>query len=440
MTSFDRFDRFERQLPELFDELALPRRSDYLNDILARTATTRQRPGWAFPERWILMSALARRLPAVPRFPWRLATALALLLLGAILVALIAGSGRTRIPAPFGPAANGLIPYISSGDVYIGDLKTGTSRLLVPGGSEDQGQPQFSPDGTRLAFIRVVAGSSPAAMSIFVVASDGSGIKRVTPQPIDDAAWRQISWTPDSRRIAVVHPVEGAYQLDLFDASGNGAVQRIAAAAGLDSLQYRPPNGSEILYRAGAKDAAGAMTYNLYVMNADGSNDRKLADGAVEGDTLDLTGATYSADGSRIFFNRWTSDASSGDAGCCQLYVINADGSDEHEFIPNVGTAWDGDAVVSPDGTRIAFWHNQNDAPNHGVFVIRADGTGPLVETGPPISGTASYVWAPDSSKILMYPHDASNSSAYLLDPDGGPWTATPWVQDNDIGWQRVAP
>lgn len=438
MTSFDRFDRFERQLPELFDELALPRRTDYLNDILARTATTRQRPGWAFPERWLLMSALTRRLPAVPSFPWRLATALALLILGAILVALIAGSGRARVPAPFGPAGNGLIPYISTGDVYVGDLKAGTSRLLVSGGSQDQGQPQFSPDGTRLAFIRQVAGTGPTAIDIYVVASDGSNLKRVTPQPIDDADWRQISWTPDSRRIAVVHPIDGVYQLDLFDASGSGSTQRIAAAAGLDHLEYRPPNGTEILIRAG-KTTAGVTTYNLYAMNADGSNVRKLADGAVADDTLDLTGATYSADGRRIFFNRGITDASGG-FGCCQLYVMNADGSDQHQFIPNAGTAWDGEAVVSPDGTRIAFWHNVNDAPNHGVFVVRSDGTGPLVETGPPIFGTASYVWAPDSSSILMYPHDASNSSAYLLDPNGGPWTATPWVQDNDIGWQRVAP
>src|SRR4029079_7170153 len=109
------------------------------------------------------------------------------------------------------------------------------------------------------------------------------------------------------------------------------------------------------------------------------------------------------------------------------------------EFIPNAGAAWDGDARVSPDGTLIAFWHNQNDGPNHGVFVARADGTGPLIETGPPISGLAHWVWAPDSSKILMYMNDLSNSPAYVLDPEGGAWTTTPWNQDNDIDWQRLA-
>jgi hypothetical protein len=73
------------------------------------------------------------------------------------------------------------------------------------------------------------------------------------------------------------------------------------------------------------------------------------------------------------------------------------------------------------------------------VFVTRSDGKGPLIETGPPIHGVALWVWAPDSSKILMYPHDSSNSKAYLLDPEGGAWTTTPWVQDNDLDWQRTA-
>jgi hypothetical protein len=118
---------------------------------------------------------------------------------------------------------------------------------------------------------------------------------------------------------------------------------------------------------------------------------------------------------------------------------MNADGTDQHRFV-NAGPAWDGDAAPSPDGKWVVLHHEPNNSGPHGVFFARADGTGPLIESGPPVSGTALFVWAPDSSKVLMYPVDNSGAPAYLLDPNGGPWTETQWRQENDLNWQRVAP
>ena len=436
MTSFE---RFENRLPAMLDELAVPRLPDYTDDLFARTAATRQRPGWTFPERWLPMSAITGRFAFAPRVPWRVGVALALLIAAAIIGLLVAGSRFSRVPAPFGPASNGVIPYMSHGRMYAGDLVSGNSRLLVDAGG-DQGNMQFSPDGSRILFVRLADLNGSAATNLYVMRPDGSGTERIKmPTPIfeSDRVW--FGWTPDSRHVAFIHAVNSVNQLDVFDASGNGSVQRISAAAGLTSVAFRPPTGQEILFRAPAQSASGISGYGLYVMNADGSGRRMLAEPAVANDSLDLTSATYSADGGRIFVNRWTNDASHGDPGCCQLFVMNADGSDEHKFVANPGNAWDGDASVSPDGTWIVFHHEPNDSGPHGVFFARSDGTGPLIESGPPVNGTPLFVWAPDSSKVLMYPVEWSNSNAFLLDPHGGPFTATPWTQDNDIDWQRVA-
>jgi hypothetical protein len=143
-------------------------------------------------------------------------------------------------------------------------------------------------------------------------------------------------------------------------------------------------------------------------------------------------GSVYGADGSQIFYTR-PYQVASATGTCCDLWVMNADGSDPHRFIANDGTAWNGQPVVSPDGTRVAFW-------NGSITVVRADGTGPHVQTGPKLTGTAHWVWSPDSSKILMFPNDVTGSNAYLLDPAGGAWTTVPWTSDGDIDWQRVAP
>lgn len=436
MTSFE---RFENRLPAMLDDLAVPRLPDYADDLFARTAATRQRPGWTFPERWLPMSALSRRFAAVPPVPWRIGVAVALLIAAAIVALIVAGSRIARVPPPFGPASNGGIPYISNGNVYVGDLRTGTSRLLVDS-PEDTGHPLFSPDGTRLMYIQGAPGTTPPSINIFSVRSDGADTRLVTPKPIVDADWKWIGWTPDSQRIGVIYPVHGVNQFEMFDASGNGTVQRLSAAAGLTSIAFRPPTASQILFRAPARSSSGIDGYGLYVVDADGSGRRMLAEPAVANDGLDLTSATYSADGSQIFVNRWTSDASLGDPGCCQLFVMNADGTGEHKFVANPGNAWDGDASVSPDGKWVAFHHQPNDAAARGVFIARSNGTGPLIESGPPVSGLPLFVWAPDSSKLFMYPLDNSNAPGYLLDPEGGPWTATPWRQENDLDWQRVAP
>src|SRR5262249_789115 len=135
MTSFQ---RFENRIPTLLEELAVPSLPDYADDLFARTAATRQRAGWTFPERWLPLSAITRRFAVAPRIPGRLGVTIALLLLAAAIVLIVAGARATKPALPFGPAANGVIPYMSHGQLYVGDLQSGKSRLVV-GVAGDQG-------------------------------------------------------------------------------------------------------------------------------------------------------------------------------------------------------------------------------------------------------------------------------------------------------------
>ena len=149
------FDRFEQRLPELIDELASAQMPDYFEDMLSRTARTRQRPGWASLERWLPMGVIARpRL--LPPLPWR--SIGILVILGLLIVAgalIVAGSQQRRLPEPFGPARNGPITFSSQGEIYTGDWVTGETTLLVTGPAYDF-HPVFSPDGSQVAFFRRV--------------------------------------------------------------------------------------------------------------------------------------------------------------------------------------------------------------------------------------------------------------------------------------------
>ena len=113
--------------------------------------------------------------------------------------------------------------------------------------------------------------------------------------------------------------------------------------------------------------------------------------------------------------------------GCCQLWVMNADGTDPHAFGSVTETAWTGVPTVSPDGRWVSYWSVLGDSGNQQIRVAPADGSGPAIGTGPAMSDFFPWAWSPDSSKILMMPEDGSTTSAYLIDPEGGPWSTVPF-------------
>ena len=419
--------RLERTLPTILDELAAGPTPEYLDDVFARTAPMRQRPGWTFPERWLPMADITRSRAFAPAPPWRL-LAIALVVLALVATALVfVGTREHRVPSPFGPADNGLIPYDKDGDIYVGDPVTGESRLVL-GGPTDDTSPSFSPDGTLIAFFR-----SPDAIRshIYVMGADGSDVRKITTSPLTDVSWGQF--TPDSRHILTIHPIGGKGQFELFDVAGGKPPQSLGSDIDVSSLAFRPPTGNEILFR-GIKDGQ----LGLFAMNLDGTNIHPILVSTRDpGNNLDLASATYSADGSRIFYAAAIKSSPTNE--CCQLWVMDADGANQHRFASDVPAAdvWEGVPAISPDGKWVAFW--RVGASSH-VTVLRADGVGDAVSTGPNLSGTAGWVWAPDSSKILMVPNDDADSPQhYLLDPAGGQWTTTAWEAPGEPDWQRLA-
>ena len=80
--------------------------------------------------------------------------------------------------------------------------------------------------------------------------------------------------------------------------------------------------------------------------------------------------------------------------------------------------AWTGVPSVSPDGRWVSYWSVLGDQP-HQIRVAPADGSRPAIDTGPALSDFFPWVWAPDSSKILMSAADGSDTG-YLIDPEGG--------------------
>ena len=164
MTARDDFEPaspdFDRLMTGWFETEARVREPiDLIDRTTARTHAIRPRPAWLLPERWIPMELTMRRV-RTPQFTRYAALLAAAVLLVAIALAVI--GSQPHVPAPFGPARNGLLTYATpSGDIATVDPVTGLVTTIV-GGPEIDRAPVFSRDGTRIAFIRQVAGGDEA--------------------------------------------------------------------------------------------------------------------------------------------------------------------------------------------------------------------------------------------------------------------------------------
>ena len=86
----------------------LDRTPDYRDDLFQQTARVRQRPAWMFPERWLPMDIADRAGPgaALPLRVARLSSRSSAC--SSPRAAAVRRARNTQLPAPFGPAANGL--------------------------------------------------------------------------------------------------------------------------------------------------------------------------------------------------------------------------------------------------------------------------------------------------------------------------------------------
>jgi hypothetical protein len=249
MSAFDRSARLQLELPDILTDIAAPRVPDYVDDILAQTAVTRQRPRWTFIERWLPMGVIARRMVLFPRVPWRTLVAVALLIALLAAALLIVGS-QHKLPSPFGPARNGMITYGSNGDVWARETIDGPARLLV-GGSTDDFASGFTRSGTQLVFLRRTsgtAGSPDEQVRVVISNLDGSN-PRVVTSDLKAPDW--FDWSPDDSHL-VIQANDGAtpllYVLDPMtgksDAIDTGKVFTL-----MTTPNFLGPSGTEITFR-----------------------------------------------------------------------------------------------------------------------------------------------------------------------------------------------
>ena len=396
-------NRLERDLTVWLADEAAPSTPDYAADILGQTARVRQRPRWTFVLRRLPIPNLHVVSPLGGRVAWRTVGVLVLLTLLLAGLAVFVGS-RPRVPTPFGPATNGLIAHGANGDIFILDPETARLQPIATGPDDDH-EPRWSRDGTRLAFLR----GPTEHPRLVVVAIDGTVV--AVTKVFNGVDTDSIAWSPDGRSIAITGGGSLGSGIYIVDAS-DGSWQKLSIGYHGLEVFWRPPDGRQLLFRSHPVDA-GLRLVSL--------EDRSIQPIPLSGvDLNNVRPLGWTPDGRAVLYQ---DDA----ARIQSTYVVDVMNGSQTQLDVAFGH-------ISSDGSRVAgLGHG-------GQLCIVAITGGPcrLLPGRIQLDGThgAALSWSPDdrwivvselSEKIWLV--DATGSIAPRAIADGGP-----------VSWQRVAP
>jgi TolB protein len=251
----------------------------------------------------------------------------------------------------------------------------------APKGSVDD-QPDWSPDGSLIAFTRCPAN---AACAVYLMHADGTGLKRLTPvcngippKCEDDG---NVTFLPDGKHVAFTRASgnikhgkdwDQIQHSDVVVSDLTGQEKRVVLSSGQYQADYNfayySPDGKRFVYEhANSHLAKPADTKALFVANANGTGDHRITSWSLDaGDNPD-----WSPDGKWIVF-RTQVDADKGS----NIALIHPDGTGFRQLTHFTGAVNMRSATFSPDGQWIVFASDLAKGGNPAVYIMRLDGSG----------------------------------------------------------------
>ncbi|MBX3161366.1 MAG: PD40 domain-containing protein [Deltaproteobacteria bacterium] len=287
--------------------------------------------------------------------------------------------------------SGGRITYLSrrdgDDDVFV-MLATGRNPQRVTDTPDNESGPQWSPDGSTIAY-RGVAQGKP---DLFVVEVPIAGARTTRALTSDAAAEEHVRWSRDGRRLVFDAAIAGVRHVTVIGADGGGRLMVPGSPDPFADADWSS-DGESLIMTAG-----NPATMFVQTTVADGNT---LLSFAAENPSSPRT----SPDGRHVYFLAGTPTHIQS-AALGPLSVVGLTTGND----PELELEW------SPDGSKVAFVRNVGG--NHEIFVMNADGTGQRNLT----MSTANEDhprWSPDGAFIVFETDRDGNREIYRMTANG---------------------
>lgn len=216
---------------------------------------------------------------------------------------------------------------------------------------------------------------------IYAMDAEGKHQTRLTDDPGDDVS---AAWSPQGDRIAFLSDRRGGgYEVYLMNADGSNQHPLRAASPVYTSAFVWSPDGTRLAYADGGDVYVGEVEGTNAPVNVSVNKPAGSSDGQ----------PGWSPDGGQLVIRNSTPCL-----GCSDVHVVNASDGGGRVAL-STGPGFDADPTWSPAGNLIAY---EGDRGGRGIYVTPADGTGVEVKVSGAVESFGPPTWSPDGTRLAF--------------------------------------